>query len=279
MSHSIGSARLWNCQRSTWSTPSAPASGAAPASAAAAVRSPVLVARKKSSRCVRSQGRDPQLGVAVAGGDVDVVDAVLQQLRPGRGRPRAGRPRRAPHRRRSAGCCGARSSRTRAWVSACGSSPSGHGRRRPASGTPGPARSRRQPSRRALEPFRADRAGRPGRRRRAASAVAVRQAARLVPGRVAGPRRRGQYVSVADGAGRRTRRRRGPRPRPSRRRASSALPYVPSGPAAGSVTGGRRYRWPARGRRTRSAVRGRPGRRRVVGRSRARRGGAAASRA
>ena len=47
--------------------------------ASGAVRSPVLVARKKSLRWRAIHGADAQLGVAVAGGGVDVVDAVAEQ--------------------------------------------------------------------------------------------------------------------------------------------------------------------------------------------------------
>ena len=42
-------------------------------------RSPVLVARKKRSRCSAIHGPDPQLGLAVGGGGVDVVDAEVEQ--------------------------------------------------------------------------------------------------------------------------------------------------------------------------------------------------------
>ena len=65
--------------RSTWSTCSRSSDRSSSARAASPVRSPVLVARKNSCRCSAHPRPDAQLRVAVAGGGVDVVDAVAQQ--------------------------------------------------------------------------------------------------------------------------------------------------------------------------------------------------------
>ena len=59
--------------------PCARASGGSPRAPARTCARPVLVARKKSPRWSAQPGRETQLGVAVARGDVDVVDAVLEQ--------------------------------------------------------------------------------------------------------------------------------------------------------------------------------------------------------
>src|SRR5487761_708059 len=57
MSHSMGSARLCSCQRSTWSTPNLSSDRCSSARASAALRCPVLVARKNESRAApRNQG-------------------------------------------------------------------------------------------------------------------------------------------------------------------------------------------------------------------------------
>ena len=79
LSHSSWSTRLWSWMRSTWSTPSRSSERRISSRAAAYARSPVFVARKKRVAVRAQPGREPQLGVAVAGGRVDVVDAVLEQ--------------------------------------------------------------------------------------------------------------------------------------------------------------------------------------------------------
>ena len=73
---------------------------------------PRLRREEERARVALQPGRDAQLGVAVARGDVDVVDPVLEQRRRARGPRRPWRRCRAPRRRRSPGWSRARSRRT-----------------------------------------------------------------------------------------------------------------------------------------------------------------------
>ena len=79
MSHSIGSASEWSCHRSTWSTPEAIKRTVKLLARALLVPPVRLGGDEEAVGLALEPGRDPQLGLAVRGGGIDVVDPVLQE--------------------------------------------------------------------------------------------------------------------------------------------------------------------------------------------------------